>query len=381
MNKNEEVLLKLLKSSLFGLPAEFPDDTDWEGVLKEAKAQMVVSLVSSAVPSSERYQWEIPSAMSKAHFMRSLYEQTKLIKLLDGEKIPFVIIKGFAVAVFYPEPSRRTMGDIDILVGKDYFDTAFELLKANGYQFKYDFEDGRDYIFIKDEVVFELHHRYSDKGYDIEELLDGGINRRITREIYGNSFPSLPDPVNGLLILDHIRHHLYGGLGIRQIIDFMLFVKSAYDNGILESECFPLFESAGLDTLATVIIKMCKMYFGLPCDIDRCNQADGKTSEEFFERLLSSGNFGLKDPYEYRPMKQLTIDIRQNGIFKTLQSAGIENCEIFKKYSVLRPFAWIYQTFRYIGRGITAVFNGEKFTGDINAGKKQSDLFSRLGLK
>lgn len=381
MNNTQSALVELIKASVFGTEPQISEDTDWDEVLKEAKAQTVVSLVYSKIPEQEKPKWEIPSAAMKAHFLRALYEQTKLTKLLDDNRIPFVIIKGTAAAVYYPEPLCRTMGDIDILVKEDYFDTAFELLNENGYKFEHDFADDRDFTFVKDKVYFELHHHYSDKEYDIETLLSDGIDSRRTVEIYGNAFPALPEAVNGLVLLDHIRHHLYGGLGLRQIIDFMLFVKYAYDNGFFESECFPLIESAGLDTLALIIIEMCKMYFGLPLDIKQCEKADKKTAEELFSRLLLSGNFGRKDPYKYKPMQEFTIVLKEKGLFRTLQDAGTENCEAFKKHKILRPFAWIYQSFRYITRGIKAVFGGEKLTGDIAKGKEQFDFFKRLGLK
>ena len=39
MTNTETVLFNLIKSSLFNIPADFPADTDFDEVLKEAKAQ------------------------------------------------------------------------------------------------------------------------------------------------------------------------------------------------------------------------------------------------------------------------------------------------------------------------------------------------------
>ena len=83
----------------------------------------------------------------------------------------------------------------------------------------------------------------------------------------------------------------------------------------------------------------------------------------------------------YRPMQSCTMEVKKKGLFKTLQEAGVENCAVFKKHRILRPFAWIYQIFRYILRGIKVLFKGEKLKGDITAGKEQFDFFNRLGLK
>ena len=72
--------------------------------------------------------------------------------------------------------------------------------------------------------------------------------------------------------------------------------------------------------------------------------------------------------------------MKQHGFFRTLQRAGVANCKAFQKHKILRPFAWLYQLFRYIGRGIAALFRKEKLTDDISAGKEKADFFKRLGI-
>ena len=380
MNQTELALCQLIKASLFHLPASFGDDLDWNAVLKEAQAQTIVSLVVPAVPEEQAQAWQIPVYQSKAHFMRALYEQTKLVELLSGANIPFVILKGTAAAVYYPDPSARTMGDIDFLVPEEFFDAAFSLLKQNEYQFEEDYGDGRDYTFSKDKVLFELHRKYSDEGRNIEPCLQNGIRNAEMLTVYSNAFPALPKAENGLVLLDHIRHHLLGGLGLRQILDFMMFICSEPDETRFASEYLPLYEQAGLGTLAKVIAKMCKQYFGMPAKAAWCEAADDKTCAELLETVFTSGNFCRKTPYEYRPMENFTMEVKKNGFFKTLQRAGVANCKAFQKHKWLRPFAWLYQLFRYLGRGIAALFRKEKLAQDISSGKEKADFYKRLGI-
>lgn len=379
MDKNQVALLELIKSSLFNLPPNFPEGIEWQKVFDEAKAQTVVAIAAQSVPKEVFADWEICVAQSEAHFMRMIYEQTKLSELLYSNGIPFVIIKGAAAAGYYPRPNVRTMGDIDLLVEEDMFEATFSLLENSGYKFEHDFGDGRDYRFSKGKVEFELHKKYSDKDFDIENYLIDGIKNARTVTVYGNSFPVLPEAENALVLLDHIRHHLFGGLGLRQIIDFMMCVN-AVDEKVFETEILPLFEKAKLDKLAKIITKMCKIHLGLPVNAVWCNSADDETCKELLETVLSSGNFGVKKPYVYRPAQSLTISIKADGLFNTLQKAGMENCPAFKKYKFLRPFAWLYQTFRYIKRGISALRHGDAFAGDISSGKEKADFYKRLGI-
>ncbi|MBO4693399.1 MAG: nucleotidyltransferase family protein [Clostridia bacterium] len=381
MNNTQATVLELIKASLFGISPDFPEEIDWESVFKEAKEQTVLALAFSAVPKEFAVSWEISAMQSQAHFMRALYEQSKLCNLFDDAAVPFVIIKGAAAAIYYPNPNMRTMGDIDVLVSENNFDAAFSLLVENGYMFNCDYGDGRDYSFSKDGLIFELHRRYSDYDYNIEDYIQNWIDKSEKLSLYGNTFPALPKAENGLIILDHIRHHLVGGLGIRQIIDYMMFVNSVKNEKEFEEVHLPLYQKTGLLTLAKVIIKMCKIYFGFPVSATWCDDADSKTCDELLECVLTSGNFGRKDPYEYRPVRSLTMDIKQNGVFKALQTAGLENSEFIKNHKLLHPFAWIYQTFRYIKRGIAALVKGERFKGDISSGKQKTDFYKRLGIK
>ena len=381
IDSNQKALLELIGSSLFDKEPSFPEDTDWDEVLKEAKAQTVVALARRAVPAGFSAAWEIPAAQSEAHFMRLLFEQTRLVGVLTDEGIPFVVIKGTAAAIYYPNPSKRTMGDIDVLVAENSFESAFSLLKEKGYLFIHDLGDGRDYTFTRNDIVIELHKRYSDRDFDIEACLAEGIKNAQTRTLCGSFFPALPELANGLLLVDHIRHHLFGGLGLRQIIDFMMFVNSVPDEEKFESDFLPVFEKSGLGTLAKVIAKMGKRYFGLPADAAWCLSADDGLCGELLEAVFSSGNFGVKAPYEYRPMQSFTMSVKKQGFFRTLQRAGVENCEAFRKHKLLRPFAWIYQLFRYLKRGIAALFGREKLLDDVTSGKEKADFYKRLGIQ
>ena len=255
INSNQTALLELVKCSLFGTAPDFPADTDWGEVYKEASSQTVVALTKVAVPESAAGLWEEAASQSVAHYMRSMYEQTNLIKLLTDNGIPLVIIKGSAAAVYYPKPQLRTMGDVDFLVPEEYFDAARELLDGNGYAFVGD-QDGREYDYQKGGVLFELHRRYSDKEYDIEQMIIGGMENAVVRSLNGQSFPMLPEYVNGLVLLDHIRHHLHC-IGMRQIIDWMMFAQCALSDENYAAHFLPLVKDSGLVTFCETVTKMC----------------------------------------------------------------------------------------------------------------------------
>ena len=111
-----------------------------------------------------------------------LHGQTQLVKLFEEAGIPLVILKGTAAAMYYPEPFRRMMGDVDFLVPQDRFDDAARLMEANGYKAFHELQKqldtprrSRHIEFCKDEIEYELHHHFSEYGIDIEStLINGG---------------------------------------------------------------------------------------------------------------------------------------------------------------------------------------------------------------
>ena len=76
-------LLDAIKASLFGIEPNYPADTDWSEVVKEAKAQTVLGIISPVIPVKD-----VSVEMGKATYMRLLFEQDKLIKLLYENDIP-----------------------------------------------------------------------------------------------------------------------------------------------------------------------------------------------------------------------------------------------------------------------------------------------------
>lgn len=381
LDTTRQALLELIKAVLFQQQPAFPDDADWDAVLKEAIDQTVVALTAPQVPADEAEKWRVPTAQNTAHFLRVLHEQDRLIRLFSDAGIPLVILKGSAAAMYYPVPLQRTMGDVDFIVTPDRFDDAQRLMSANGYIFNCDYGDDRDYSYRKGDVVLELHHRYSDPQYDIDPLIFDGIAHAQMHELYGMRFPALPDMLNGLILLDHVRHHLYGGLGLRQILDWMMFVRACLSDEVWERSFAPLACDAGLETLAVVMTRMCVLWLGLEDAYAWCRGADEATARQLLDAVMDFGNFGRKTPYQYRPMENVAMSLRSEGFFRFLQKTGRANWQASERYPFLRPFAWLYQLFRFLGRGIKALFRGEHLAADISKGNEKSDFYQRLGIE
>ena len=379
IDQNQQALLELLKKSLFGIEPSFPQDVDWDAVLKEAQDQTVAALAASSVSSQEAAKSQIPVARNKMRFLQILDEQTKLYRLFDDAGIPMAIIKGCAAAMYYPAPLERLMGDIDFVISIERLEEARQLMQKSGYRFHH--QTDRHYVYDKNGIVFEMHHHYSDPEWDFEKHISDGLSDRVLCEIYGKQFYSLPVDVSGLVLLDHVRRHIMKGLGMRQIIDWMMFVHARLNiDSAWEKRFAPLAREIGLETLAITMTKMCKIWLGLPDDISWCYRADNEAAQQLLELVFHFGNFGRKNQIEHQAVERFTAGVRKQGLFHYLQKTGKKNWKLYHKHKGLQPVAWLYQSFRFVGKGAAAFFRGERFSRDLSKGKERSNLYHHLGI-
>jgi hypothetical protein len=132
MNNNQQGLEQAIQKSLWNKDITFSEDTDWDAVISEAEEQAVLGIVIGAAPEDIQEKWRSKANLVTVNFVRILHYQEQLYRLLKEKGIPMVILKGTAAAVYYPNPSQRSMGDIDFLVPIEFVEQAETLLELNG---------------------------------------------------------------------------------------------------------------------------------------------------------------------------------------------------------------------------------------------------------
>ena len=314
--RDTEILLGLIRYAVWN--TEMKEAVDWP-IYEEMKRQAIATLPAGILNKIEmnsalRQTWKMTNYQQIAYNVNYSRLQAQL-----PITVPFVILKGTAAAKYYPDPRLRNMGDIDIMPRREDFDTAYRQFLEQGYQIEKNFE--RETGFVKDGVMVELHRSFAklnDPAYAayLDDLIIANINE--THE--------LPDAVNGLVLLEHISQHLANGLGLRQIIDWMLFVDQC-----LPDAAWPAFETLtekiGLKTLAVVTTRMCEMYLGLP-DRAWCAGADEGICRQLMDYVLESGNFGSKRVDDQSVSENVFVYARNPiATFKLLQKKRNEKLD------------------------------------------------------
>ncbi len=379
MNQTEQVLLQAIQKSLWNKDIPFPEDTDWNAVLKEAEDQAVLGIVIGVAPEEYQKEWRGRASHIAAHFVRVLHHQEQLYNLFMNNGIPMVVLKGTAAAIYYPTPSQRTMGDIDYLVPLVHFDKAKELLITHGYAIDDDPRYERHIHVHKDGISFEQHRFFSSEGIEVEQYVTEGLSQVVEEKIYGTAFPMLPKLANGLVLLGHMVQHLKSGLGLRQVVDWMMYVNREVDDAFWSQAFARAANKTGLEHVAITVTRMCQLYLGLSESIQWCKDADPELCAELMESLLSSGNFDRKRG-RGSAVESVTSNIARKGLFRYLQIAGEHNWKAYHKHKWLKPFAWFYQVGRYAKQGFQAKRSGAQLKEDIERGKRRKELLKKMKL-
>lgn len=368
-------------------------EEDWHTIYREAHSQTVqgflyayCNLHLTQFPEDIKKRCQNQFMQQIARYYQMLEQQKELLELLVEHKIQSVIIKGCAAGFYYPDPSLRTYGDIDFLVHPNDFDDAYQLLKSNGYELEQDEIFSDHHIALKkDRLTFELHRKPNKVPKEYLPLIYEGLKHIETVKLEEYRIPVLPPLQNGLVLFFHIISHLNYGLGLRQIIDWQMYVENVLNDEFWNTTFQSLISISGYEKFCKIVTKLCQNYLGLNRDITWCKDADDSLCQELFEYIMEQGNFGCKNMSMDRGAKVLSSRKNSVEFFKLLQENGKHNWKtksgihVVERYPLLCPFAWIYQSYKYIR--ITAQKGGMKYLWKSRReSKERRKFFERLGL-
>ena len=361
--------LNLLRFSIWGTGSFRVDKTTYE----ELKLHTVVAIPAPIlekldIPSDLYDEWKATILQQVSRYCRCEYAE-KSIPIT----VPYVILKGSSASQYYEYPQYRLMGDIDIMTSHQDFDIAYAQLLNNGYKCVKKLD--REYGFVKNGIMVELHRYYAS-------LNDPKQAKYLDDLVIDNISPThfLPDMINGLVLLEHINQHLENGIGLRQIIDWMMFVSKCLPDEKWEDFC-PLACNIGLEKLAITVTRMCEIYLGLPTR-EWSASANLILCNELMEFILSCGNFGVKWTHESGLSEKILtrVDSPKAAII-LLQRKGLVNWNTASRFPVLRPFAWIYQLGKYFSIGMRRNNPFSKLYIEFRNARKIKRMFDELGIK
>lgn len=392
LTKENQHLLELLADILHNKTPKAVASEEWPAIRDELKKQGVLALTamnfrSFLADKESQANMHVQLNTSMHNFYKILETQTAVASALEESGIPVAVLKGSAAAMSYPVPELRLMGDIDILVPKEKFEEAFQVLADKGYKCEDSLKDFFRHAGFKSNtgIEIELHQFFAsndtnEKFRILNNYLYEALEKIEHVEINGYMTPVLPAVANGIVLLSHLNHHLQEGIGLRHVIDWMCFVEKYIDDEFWHKEFAQLAEHVGLITLAKETTAMCKKYLGLSKNITWCGMPNN-ISDKYIEYVLGKGNYVVKQ--EQRETKTISVLRTFRNPLKGIISAqriGIRTWELLSDYPWLKPFAWIYQIQRWIRHGLENKVGIASLRNAICKSRKEKSLLEELEL-
>ena len=284
---NRDILFKLLHKAL---DPTFPIDlatlkgARWEELLELSYSQGLHAIVFDAIESvlkdaafaetdiglskATKIRWIGAVLKQEAFYAKSWKIANHLAGLWKSEGIVATIIKGRAIARYYPKPSHRYSCDLDVFV-KDRWAEACEMLEGKGVKLEYE---------VYKEAEFTIHgvyvecHRYITPVRGNRHLLKVERCLRALLDANPQCFESssLAVPCLEFTALHFVEHALgdllHGKFSLKHIVDWMVLRKQPLDWGEFRVRCdefkFTRFLSL-IDALADVVEGK-KLYEDIP---------------------------------------------------------------------------------------------------------------------
>ena len=408
MNDVQSLLLQVISAALFGKKAPNVAADRLIPLVDESKAQAVYPLAFSVLDSQlqEKLTAEQYNECSEEFFRyaiagtQNFAEHGELHELMIANNMPYVAMKGLASAMYYPDPSLRSMGDVDFLVEKENVSLAGKLLESIDFAIDHGEEDESKHIAYHRPPmsIWELHRTVNgipnnEIGETIRTEIDRMIDNSELTEVDG-SICRLPDKFHhGLIMLLHTASHLTSeGVGLRHLCDWVVFASALSD-----AEFREIFEkklkSFGLWHFAQALTLLGIRYLGAPnrvwtLEAVESHKLDASTLEGLMNDILSGGNFGTKDMNRYREIKYISDrregTIGKSGIlrqgFNTMNAKVRRDYKTLGKHKALLPVGYIVESGKYIGMLITGKRKSSGTKQMLKEAAERKRIYSSLNL-
>ncbi len=352
MNTQFKNLLVLLGNSMHPCFLQELEEPDWAEIMNQASYHRILPLVTEAALRYDSFRAFTDKDFYIQESVRLTVEQYKktedfcrVYKELTKENIFPVVVKGIVCRSLYGELSEhRTSGDEDILIEKKDFKRLDEILRSLGY-----LPDDRYYTEKTERAVLEIPYTAS-KGESRIEVHFTPLGRSNEMLVRMNSYFSRAhtdfreEVVNTIafrtfnhtdhflfLIFHALKHFIFSGVGIRQVLDILLYAEK-YENDINYEYIEKVLEEFNLSGFFGDIIAVGNEYLGFELN----SEYAPRYKELLLKDIADSGIYGKATPSRKTASKIVSAAVERDGRMVKYGKTGLLLNTVFPPKSHFR---------------------------------------------
>lgn len=325
MSSTETQYFALLRSALWETPVNIDGPIDWNALMQLAQHQgnqALVGDVASQMTGDNRPS-DVMLGKMQVVMRNNLLCQMRLKQILESavtllrqHNINPVLLKGFSLAMLYPNPSLRQFGDVDLFVGLEDFHEACNLLRTlpGGYNWGEEEDSGKHYNIEFGNYPMEIHRVSADVIDPKEAAAYAAIEREglfdnaqhVDYEGLEITIPSKEFMV--FYTFFHAwEHFLTSGVGWRQISDVARTLHTYHgqlDLDKLHQWLNAMHLTKPWKTFGFLMVDQ----LGLPkCEMPFYDASCRRSAQRLYRNVMEVGNFSRNSRFkQHRPKNKLT---------------------------------------------------------------------------
>lgn len=398
MNTQFKNMLVLLGNSIHPCFLQELEEPDWADIMKQASYHRILPLVTEAAlrydsfksfPEKDFYIQE--SVKSAVEQYKKTADFCRVYKEFSKENIFPVVVKGIICRSLYGElGEHRTSGDEDILVEEKDFKKIDEILRSLGYlpDERYYTEDIGNAVFeipytsLNGDFRIEVHFTPLGRNSEMFVNMNSYFSSVFTefREEVANStvFRTLNHTEHFLFLIFHaLKHFIFSGVGIRQILDILLYAEK-YGDEIDYEYIKTVLENFNALSFFGDIIAVGNEYLGFALDFD----CIPRFKELLLKDIADSGIYGKGSPSRKTASKIVSAALEDGGKMVKYGKTGLLLNTVFPSKSHFKSSNTKAETGFLPGAYIARIASFIKKTDEYKNGAVKEGLeISRQRLK
>ena len=366
MNKVELEILNIVKHYL-EKDYSFDVYCDMEELLKTSNQLCLSPIVGYALTKNTKYKKNIFEELLYLSIIKQAKQndlRQKVINIFNKNNINFIFLKGTSLSKYYDEDFLRLSSDVDVIVEKDNYEKAKNLLLTKKFKIVSSSKNETDLMY-KNGAHLDLHSMFTHNETEIEELF---------KDVdFDDENNELSDEYKYIFSIYHAAKHLKKSyISFQFLIDLYYLSKLNIDKVFIDNKL----KSMNLKTFEEKTIELINVLFN--------GKKSNKIVDEYLEFLLNvSKSQGLDN---MALVGQGHSGGRLNHILSRAFPPFDEMCRMYPELKNNRILLPIYYVRRFIDRLHEGKY--KRMLNEVNANlnvdkqkvQKTKELFDKLGL-
>lgn len=355
-------MIALLKDARLDRTSE-PIKLDYQKLFDLTNQHQVSALIYNQIYNFDDFPEEIKQRWKRDALKINAFQTRKTMKILQvyrqflKQGLKVLIVKGLVCRSLYPQPDNRQSNDEDLYVRKEESEAVKDILLKNNFTVISENGDVTTFIDPVSGLSIELHtalFSLESKAYgNYQRYFDQTFDECIVHRIDGVEVYSLEYTQHLLfLILHFVKHFFHGGVGIRQVVDIVMY-SEAYGDKVDWDRLYDILKDLNIYVLIVNLFAMA--HDQLEFDYTKIRVPEGIDKSDYqdlFDDIMDAGIFGQSSS-ERIHSATITLNTISDGKTSVLKSIFPSLKEMqgkykyLNKYPVLLPFAYLSRIVNY----------------------------------